>query len=685
MAEKSNKKSVEQMSMFDKQETATDIGASSSAKTVKKVTTKGNTTNSVNNSSTKKNININTATQQQGTTQGAKKTVVVKKVVKKVAASGGAVEADKAKTSLEGTQGAIDAENPTGKTGKTVKKVVVVKKVVASSASVDKQQSIVDGAQSEQTQPQKKKTSVKEQPAEEKISSQEIADGEKAVIESVAAEDKTEDVKSEDNKADKVLEDKASQDKASLAQDDQVDEKNHEAEGETVLTKVDKKAEKAAKKAEEKRKAKELKEKAKKYNSTEFVHFESTAEEGLNDTQIEERQLRGLTNYQDNSISKSYLKIFTSNIFTLFNLVNIFLVCLIIIFNGQLKNMLFAGIALVNLVIGIFQEIRSKRALDKLSLVSAPSIDVVRNGQIVSISTDQIVIDDVIILKQGSQIPTDCIVVGGECEANESLLTGEQDDIHKGLGDRLMSGSFVQAGTCKARVIAVGEDTYASKLMSEAKKFKKSKSELMRSINWIIRIATVIIFPLGIMMFFTNRKYSPSISGAVTSTVSSVIGMIPEGLVMLTSIALALGIIRLAKKRTLVQDLYSIEALARVDVLCLDKTGTITEGTMQVENVHVYSSMCGSADDIMANMVKALGANNATFEACAEYFSSNETFKVTKLMPFSSARKWSGASFDGVGTFIVGAPEFVLKERYDTVERNVNEYAMQGFRVLQLC
>lgn len=684
MAEKSNKKSVEQMSMFDKQETATDIGASSSAKTVKKVTTKGNTTNSVNNSSTKKNINTNTATQQQGATQGAKKTVVVKKVVKKVATSGGAVEADKAKTSLEGTQGAIDAENPTGKTGKTVKKVVVVKKVVASSASVDKQQSIVDGAQSEQTQPQKKKTSVKEQPAEEKISSQEIADGEKAVIESVAAEDKTEDVKSEDNKADKVLEDKASQDKASLAQDDQADEKNHEAEGETVLTKVDKKAEKAAKKAEEKRKAKELKEKAKKYNSTEFVHFESTAEEGLNDTQIEERQLRGLTNYQDNSISKSYLKIFTSNIFTLFNLVNIFLVCLIIIFNGQLKNMLFAGIALVNLVIGIFQEIRSKRALDKLSLVSAPSIDVVRNGQIVSISTDQIVIDDVIILKQGSQIPTDCIVVGGECEANESLLTGEQDDIHKGLGDRLMSGSFVQAGTCKARVIAVGEDTYASKLMSEAKKFKKSKSELMRSINWIIRIATVIIFPLGIMMFFTNRKYSPSISGAVTSTVSSVIGMIPEGLVMLTSIALALGIIRLAKKRTLVQDLYSIEALARVDVLCLDKTGTITEGTMQVENVHVYSSMCGSADDIMANMVKALGANNATFEACAEYFSSNETFKVTKLMPFSSARKWSGASFDGVGTFIVGAPEFVLKERYDTVERNVNEYAMQGFRVLVL-
>ncbi len=448
--------------------------------------------------------------------------------------------------------------------------------------------------------------------------------------------------------------------------------------------KAEKKAQKLAEKEKEKAQAKQLKEKAKLFKTSEFVHVEAAADIGLNDEQIEERQIRGLTNRQDNTISKSYLKIFTTNIFTLFNLVNIFLASLIIVFSGQIKNMLFAGIALVNLVIGIIQEIRSKRALDKLSLVSAPSIDAVRNGEVVSISTDQIVIDDVIILKQGSQIPTDCIVVGGECEANESLLTGEQDDIHKGIGDQLMSGSFVQAGTCRARVIAVGEDTYAAKLMSEAKKFKKSKSELMRSINWIIRIATVIIFPLGILMFFTNKKYSPSISGAVTSTVSSVIGMIPEGLVMLTSIALALGIIRLAKKRTLVQDLYSIEALARVDVLCLDKTGTITEGTMQVENVHVYSSMFGSPDDIMTNMVKALGANNATFEACDEYFSSNETYKVAKLMPFSSARKWSGASFDGVGTFIVGAPEFVLKERFDSVERNVTEYAMQGYRVLVL-
>ncbi len=451
-----------------------------------------------------------------------------------------------------------------------------------------------------------------------------------------------------------------------------------------LIEKKQKKLEAQQKKQEEAEAKKAFKEKIKMLKETPFVNVEAGADDGLNDEQVEERELRGMTNKVDNSISKSYLKIFTTNIFTLFNLLNIFLACLIIIFNGQIKNMLFAGIAMINLVIGIIQEIRSKRALDKLSLVSAPSIEAVRNGQVVEISTDDIVIDDIIILKQGSQIPTDCIVVGGECEANESLLTGEQDDIHKGIGDQLMSGSFVQSGKCRARVMAVGEDTYASKLMSEAKKFKKSKSELMRSINWIIRIATIIIFPLGILMFITNMKHATSISGAVTSTVSSVIGMIPEGLVMLTSVALALGIVRLAKKRTLVQDLYSIEALARVDVLCLDKTGTITEGSMQVESVHVYSSKFGSPDDIMANLVNALGKNNATFEACAEYFSSNETYKVSKLMPFSSARKWSGASFSGVGTFIVGAPEFVLKERYSLVERNVNEYAMEGYRVLVL-
>ena len=525
----------------------------------------------------------------------------------------------------------------------------------------------------------KEETPVEAKPTEEKAVEEKPVDEKNADVNEEVKEDKKE--KSEDKSKDKK---KKSEEKKSKKEAKKAEKENIAADKNEDEEKESKKLEAQRKKQEAKEQKSAIKEKLKVLRSTPFVNFEATAEDGLNDSQIEERELRGMVNKTDNSISKSYLQIFVSNIFTLFNLVNIFLACLMIIFNGQIKNMLFAGIAMVNLVIGIIQEIRSKRALDKLSLVSAPSIEVVRNGQVIEISTDKIVIDDIIILKQGSQIPTDCIVVGGECEANESLLTGEQDDIHKGYGDQLMSGSFVQSGKCRARVIAVGEDTYASKLMSEAKKFKKSKSELMRSINWIIRIATIIIFPLGTLLFFTNMKLATSTSSAVTSTVSSVIGMIPEGLLMLTSVALALGIVRLAKKRTLVQDLYSIEALARVDVLCLDKTGTITEGTMQVESVHVYSSKFGSPDDIMANIVKALGTNNATFEACAEYFSSNENYKVSKLMPFSSARKWSGVTFDEQGTFIVGAPEFVLKERYSAVERNVNEYAMEGYRVLVL-
>ncbi len=582
--------------------------------------------------------------------------------------------------------------------GKVIIKKTIVRKVVkpktedeskvaASNTEISNKEEVKDKAEIK-TDKKEEKSGGGENPAVK------VVDAQIEESEDKSGADNEKDSSADSKKKEKKAKEKKERNKKSKESAEENDDSKEESEDKKVadekeedfalIEKQKKKLEAQQKKQEEAEAKKAFKEKIKMLKETPFVNVEAGADDGLNDEQVEERELRGMTNKVDNSISKSYLKIFTTNIFTLFNLLNIFLACLIIIFNGQIKNMLFAGIAMINLVIGIIQEIRSKRALDKLSLVSAPSIEAVRNGQVVEISTDDIVIDDIIILKQGSQIPTDCIVVGGECEANESLLTGEQDDIHKGIGDQLMSGSFVQSGKCRARVMAVGEDTYASKLMSEAKKFKKSKSELMRSINWIIRIATIIIFPLGILMFITNMKHATSISGAVTSTVSSVIGMIPEGLVMLTSVALALGIVRLAKKRTLVQDLYSIEALARVDVLCLDKTGTITEGSMQVESVHVYSSKFGSPDDIMANLVNALGKNNATFEACAEYFSSNETYKVSKLMPFSSARKWSGASFSGVGTFIVGAPEFVLKERYSLVERNVNEYAMEGYRVLVL-
>lgn len=416
---------------------------------------------------------------------------------------------------------------------------------------------------------------------------------------------------------------------------------------------------------------------------TPFEHTCAEPSHGLNEEQVNDRTQRGLTNEQPNIVTKSYLRIFTSNVFTLFNALNFFLATLILIF-GSIKNMLFCVIALFNIFVGIAQEIRSKKTLEKMSLLSVPNVKVVRGGQLQDINISNVVIDDIILLEQGGQIPADCIVVEGDCEANESLLTGEQDDIHKQIDDKLLSGSFIQAGNCRARVSAVGDDCFSSKIMKEAKKYKKYNSGLMKSINWIIRIVTVLLFPLGILMFFTNFAVSDNLGRAVTSTVASIIGMIPEGLVVLTSMALAVGVIRLAKKRTLVQELYCIETLARVDCLCLDKTGTITEGSMQVEQTHIYSTKFGLVDDIVANLVKALGASGSTFSAFSNYFSSKANYDVLKTIPFSSARKWSGADFGAMGKFIVGAPEFVLKSKYSLVENDAKEFQNQGFRVLVL-
>ncbi len=430
------------------------------------------------------------------------------------------------------------------------------------------------------------------------------------------------------------------------------------------------------------KKEKKVKKKKIKYNyPLERVQADSNV--GLTSAQVEERINRGNTNEQPNIVTKSYANIFRTNVLTLFNILNFFLATMILIY-GEIKNALFMGVVLCNMVVGIIQEIRSKLTLEKMSLLSSPKTTVVRDGQKQEINLNDLVLDDIIVLKQGDQVPADSVVVDGLCEVNESLLTGEQDDIHKEIGSELMSGSFIQAGECRARVEAVGKDNYTSQLMAEAKQFKKPKSELMKSINWIIRIVTIAIFPIGILMFFTNLNTTPTINQAVTGTVASIVGMIPEGLVMLTSIALAVGVVKLAKKRTLVQDLYCIETLARVDVLCLDKTGTITEGSMQVEQTHVYSTKFGFVDDIMYNMVDALGSQGATFEAFSKYFKSQEKFDIVKTIPFSSARKWSGVDFGAKGRFIVGAPEFVLKSRYDLVENDAKEFTSQGFRVLVL-
>lgn len=427
---------------------------------------------------------------------------------------------------------------------------------------------------------------------------------------------------------------------------------------------------------------------SKEYLKSPLNRVDTNPDVGLTEAQLQERIDKGYVNAQKSVVTKSYFAIFRSNVLTLFNIINFFLGCAVLVF-GQLKNALFMAIVISNMVIGIFQEVRSKKTLEKMSIMTAPTVDVIRNKNSVSsrfsIPADQIALDDIIILKQGAQVPVDCVVVGGECDANESLLTGESDDIHKKSGDELYSGSTIQAGEVKCRVTAVGENSYSAKLLAEAKKFKKTKSKLMQSINWIIRIVTILIFPLGILMFLNNYQvFDHVLSDTVTRTVSSIIGMIPEGLIVLTSVALAAGVYKLARKNTLVQDLYSIETLARVDTLCLDKTGTITEGSMQVEKEVVFTEKYGQVKDIVGNMVKALGPNNATFEAFKAHYIQESDFEVIKTVPFSSARKWSAVNFGINGTFIVGAPEFVLKDRFSEVKDQCEGFAKEGFRVLAL-
>ena len=449
----------------------------------------------------------------------------------------------------------------------------------------------------------------------------------------------------------------------------------------------------------EKKKAFSRRKKQEKVFDAPLERVEADPEVGLSEAQALERAERGLNNEQPNIVTKSYLNIFRSNVITLFNGLNFLLAALILVY-GSIKNMTFIILVICNMVVGIVQEIRSKLVLEKMSLLNVPKVSVIRGGEKKQVDMSDIVIDDIIEIHAGEQIASDSVVVSGECEVNESMLTGEQDDIHKTQGAELLSGSVVQAGSCRARVVKVGKDNFAATILSEAKKYKKSKSQLMRSINWIIRIVTIAIFPMGILMYLTNcadrgvgfaamfnitsSDMAEKVSSVITNTVASVVGMIPEGLVMMTSIALAVGVIKLARKQTLVQDLYSIETLARVDMLCLDKTGTITEGSMQVESVHVYTDKFGGVTDIMTSMVAALGASGSTFEAFAAYFKGETVWTAESTVPFSSARKWSGADFGEKGRFIVGAPEFVLKERYNLVQKDVEEYTKRGFRVLVL-
>lgn len=420
----------------------------------------------------------------------------------------------------------------------------------------------------------------------------------------------------------------------------------------------------------------------------EYKRYQPDSKTGLTAQQVEERVAAGLVNGKTEVPTKSIKEIVRSNVMTLFNLINVILAVLVLSV-GSYKNVLFMGVILCNTAIGIFQEIRAKRTIDRLTLISAPKAKVLRNGERKEISVEELVLDDVMILEAGNQICADSIVLNGDCEVNESLITGESDLIPKTAGDELLSGSFISAGRTFARVEHIGEANYAAKITKGAKYVKKNNSEIMRSINSIIKFIGFVIIPLGLILFVKQLFIiEQPFDVGIVNTVAAVIGMIPEGLVLLTSVVLAVSVIRLAQHKTLVQEMYCIETLARVDVLCLDKTGTITEGRMKLEEVIPLGEMTPEqANVILAELVEALSDNNPTFLSIAQHVEGMPTgWNVEQICPFSSAKKWSGASFSGHGTYVFGAAEFILqdRERNADVLAQVERYSAEGNRVLLL-
>lgn len=383
----------------------------------------------------------------------------------------------------------------------------------------------------------------------------------------------------------------------------------------------------------------------------------------LSESEVKKRIEEGHINRNAASRSKTIKRIILENTLTLFNFLNLFLMVLLLIV-GSYKNMLFMGVVLCNTVIGIVQEIRSKKAIDRLSIVVTSSIDVVRNGEIINISVEEIVKDDIIILKSGAQIPCDCVIIEGDCFANESLLTGESDRIEKAEGDRLLSGSFISAGMVYAKVEKVGGESYASKLQQEATYHKKINSEIMFTLNRIIRFCSIAIFPMGTALFINQYFFNHmSLENTVVSTVAALIGMIPEGLILLTSTVLAVSVVRLSRKNVLVQQLFCIETLARVDVLCLDKTGTITTGELEVVDIKYLNDDKNSVDIALKSLSEAFVDKNATMSAIDNYLKCS-TLKANKIVHFSSEKKWSGAQLENNKSYVVGAAEFIYNNSY---------------------
>lgn len=416
------------------------------------------------------------------------------------------------------------------------------------------------------------------------------------------------------------------------------------------------------------------------------VRIETTADTGLTQAQVKERMEKGWSNAPVDSPSKTTKEIIISNVFTYFNLIFLVIAVLLLLV-GAFRDLTFLPLIICNTLIGIIQEIRSKKVLDKLSVLNAPKATVVREGKLQTIPAEKAVLDDVVKFQAGNQICADATVIDGEVQVNESLLTGESDEITKKPGDTLMSGSFVVSGSCLGRLEQVGADSYISKLTLEAKATKEGEqSEMIRSLDKLVQIVGFLIIPIGIVLF--GQQYllgDSSIKTSMQAMVAAIIGMIPEGLYLLASVALVVSVMRLATKKVLVHDMKCIETLARVNVLCVDKTGTITENTMKVHDVvslePYEKEELPPLKELLGDFAHAMSKDNITMAAMQEYFTQGSGQVATSVTSFSSAFKYSSVTFHTT-SYVLGAPEFVLRDDYEIYKETIESYGSEGYRVL---
>lgn len=414
----------------------------------------------------------------------------------------------------------------------------------------------------------------------------------------------------------------------------------------------------------------------------------TSPENGLTSAQAEERLANGYGNVPIEPPTKTVGEIIRSNVLTYFNIV-FFALAACVIAVGSWYNLTFMPVVFANMIIGIVQELRSKKTLDKLSIISAPKGVVVRNGVRKTININDTVRDDIVIFTSGNQIFADAVVVSGQCQVNEALMTGEADEIKKTVGEELMSGSFVVSGSVRARLTRVGKESYVSRLTLESKKSNGNKqSEMMRSLSALVKWIGIALIPIGTLMAIKEIVWvGRTVQDGVVSTVGALVGMIPEGLYLLTSIALVAAVIRLAQRKTLVHDMNCIETLARVDTLCVDKTGTITENKMIVEDVCLLCEDRFIEDDIrmiMSDYVYAMQDDNDTMAALRKYFSGKQNQTAVETLPFTSVKKYGGVSFHEDETYVLGAPDIILGENYGDYREKIDFYSKKGCRVLLL-